>query len=257
MQLSSVPTSDTSNSSTSKSLPTEIVQAYGSWIQEHLYLGWDAYFVTFMFRNISGSSEAKIQQMQEEITRFYEKLATKAVRKPRSEKWVHLLPRGVFFPDVPGYKKSFSNIREVTINDGVHFHGIMVTTQEGRLKEPLHLHLGRKRKLYTGGKIYRIDAERIESQATFVTDYGGKAVKRRRFSNDHVLLLPKTLSELPTKKCTQIENKELRSLRDIQSWMNVSEVVARSIYEARKKSSRYDGGGNSSTHLFRYSGKTT
>jgi hypothetical protein len=234
MQLSSVPISNSSYSSASKSLPTEIVQAYGSWIQEHVDLGWDAYFVTFMFRNISGSNEVKIQQMQEEITKFYEKLATRAVRKPRSEKWVHLLPRGVFFPDVPGYKKSFYNITEVAINDGVHFHGIMVATQEGRLKEPLHLHLGRKRKLYVRGTIYRIDAERITSDAPFVTDYSGKAIKRRRFSNDQVLLLPRTVARLPAKKCTQGQNEEARAIKDIQSSINVSDTVAQSVYQGRR-----------------------
>jgi hypothetical protein len=233
MQLSSVPISNSSYSSVSKSLPAEIVQAYGDWIQQHLDLGWDAYFVTFMFRNISGSNEVKIQQMHEGITRFYEKLATRAVRKPRSEKWVHLLPKGVFFPDVPGYRKTDSNIREISINDGIHFHGIMVATQEGRLKEPLHLHLMRKRKLYVRGKIYGIDAEQITSRAGFVTDYGGKAIKRRRFSNDHVLLLPRTLSELPAKMSILVENREEKALKDIQSSMNVSEVVAQSLYEAR------------------------
>jgi tRNA(Leu) C34 or U34 (ribose-2'-O)-methylase TrmL len=188
-----------------------------------------------MFRNISGSNEFKIQQMHKEITRFYEKLATRAVRKPRSEKWVQLLPKGVFFPDVPGYKKSFSNIRELTINDGIHFHGIMVATQESRLKEPLHLHLARKRKLYVRGKIYRIDAERITSDAPFVTDYSGKAIKRRRFSNDHILLLPRTVAELPAKRCAQVENEEeVRAIKDIQSSVNVSEAVALSIYQTQK-----------------------
>ncbi len=234
MQISSVPLFNNSTSSTPKSLPTEIVQAYGGWIQEQLDLGWDAYLVTFMFRNISGSNEVKIQQMHKEITGFYQKLATRAVRKPRSEQWVHLLPKGVFFPDVPGYRSSAYSIPEVSINDGIHFHGIMVATREARLKEPLHLHLRRKRKLYVKGKIYRIDAERITSEAPFVTDYIGKAIKRRRFSNDHVLLLPRTGAELPAKNCTLVENEEAKALKDIQSSMNVSEVVAQSIYQARK-----------------------
>jgi hypothetical protein len=234
MPLSSDPIFHSSTSSTLKSPPTEIVQAYGSWIQDHVDLGWDAYFVTFMFQNISGSSEVKVQQMEEEITKFYEKLATRAVRKPRSEKWVHLLPKGVFFPDVPGYRKTDPNIREISINDGIHFHGIIVATPECRLKEPLHLHLMRKRKLYTGGKIYRIDAERITSDAPFVTDYGGKAVKRQRFSNDHVLLLPRTVAELPVKNSVEGENVEAKAIKDIQSSINVSKVVAQSIYQGQK-----------------------
>jgi hypothetical protein len=233
MQSSSAPISNNSHSFTGYSLPTEIVQAYGGWIQEHLELGWNGYLVTFMFRNISGSNEVRIQQMHREIIEFYQKLVTRAVRKPRSEKWVHLLPKGIFFPDVPGYRSSAYSIPEVSINDGIHFHGIMVATQEARLKEPLHLHLLRKRKLYVGHNIYRIDAQRITSQAAFVTDYGGKAIKRRRFSTDHVLLLPKTLSELPAKKCTQAENLEAKAIKDIQSSMNVSDVVAQSIYHTR------------------------
>jgi hypothetical protein len=238
MQSSSAPISDSSLSSTPKSLPTEIVQAYGGWIQEHLNLGWDGYLVTFMFRNISGSNEFKIQQMHKEITRFYERLATRVVRKPRSEKWGHLLPKGIFFPDVPGYGSSVYSIPEVSINDGIHFHGIMVANQEARLKEPLHLHLARKRKLYVGGKIYRIDAEPITSRPEFVTDYGGKAIKRRRFLNDHVLLLPRTVAELPAKKCGQVEDQEAKAIKDIQSLMNVSDAVARAMYQTQKSHKR-------------------
>jgi tRNA(Leu) C34 or U34 (ribose-2'-O)-methylase TrmL len=110
----------------------------------------------------------------------------------------------------------------------------MVATQEARLKEPLHLHLGRKRNLYVSGKIYRIDAEPITSRAAFVTDYGGKAIKRQRFSNDHVLLLPRTVAELPAKRCGEIENQEAKAIKDIQSSMNVSETVAESIYQTGK-----------------------
>jgi CO/xanthine dehydrogenase Mo-binding subunit len=123
-----------------------------------------------MFRNISGSNEVKIQQMHKEINGFYEKLATRAVRKPRSEKWVHLLPKGIFFPDVPGYRPSDLNIREMSINDGIHFHGIMVATRDARLKEPLHLHLGRKQKLYVRGNIYRIDAELFATYMAHVAE---------------------------------------------------------------------------------------
>jgi hypothetical protein len=66
-----------------------------------------------------------------------------------------------------------------------------------------------------------------------VTDYGGKAIKRRRFSTDHVLVLPRTVSELPAKTVDQPENEETKAIKDIQSSMNVSEVVAESIYLSR------------------------
>jgi tRNA(Leu) C34 or U34 (ribose-2'-O)-methylase TrmL len=219
------------NSSHQHSLPTEIVHAYGKWIQDHIDLGWDGYLITFMFRNISGSADAKVQQMHREIAKFYEKLATRVVRKPRSDKWVHLLPKGVFFPDVPAYKKSEYSVAEVSINDGIRFHGIMVVPKDTRLKEPLHLHLLRKRKLYVKDKIYRIHAERITEKAAFVTDYGGKAIKKRRFENDHVLLFPRSVGELPAEICEQSGDEETRAIKDIQSSKNVSAEVAKSIYQ--------------------------
>jgi hypothetical protein len=82
-------------------------------IQEYVDdLGWDGYWVTFMFRNISGSKERKIEQMHREICRVYQKLATRAVRKPRSEKWVHLLPKGIFFLMYQATEKATSRLEK-------------------------------------------------------------------------------------------------------------------------------------------------
>jgi hypothetical protein len=220
--------------SLTSTLPTEIVRAYRTFIQEYVDdLGWDGYWVTFRFRNISGLEDRKIERMHREICRVYQKLATRAVRKPRSENWVHLLPKGIFFPDVPGYKKSEFKVGEVSVNDGIHMHGVMVVPKRTRLKERLDLHFMRKRKLYVGGKSYRLYAEPITSRAAFVTDYGGKAIKRRRFSTDHILVLPITVAELPANTGVQSENGEARAIKDIQSSMNVSEAVAESIYRRR------------------------
>jgi hypothetical protein len=99
------------------------------------------------------------------------------------------------------------------LNDGIHVHGVMVVAKETRLKEPLDLHFLRKKELYVIGKIYRIHAEPITSEAAFVTDYGGKAIKRRRFSTDHVLVLPRAVAELPAKICVQPRKKEAKAIR--------------------------------------------
>jgi hypothetical protein len=64
------------------------------------------YLVTFMFKHISGPSAEKVREMQEEVQRLYGKLASWVARKPKSPEFSHLLPRGVFFPDVPGLKKA-------------------------------------------------------------------------------------------------------------------------------------------------------
>jgi hypothetical protein len=218
MKTTSVSFNNNSRSLTS-TLPTEIVQAYGTLIRKYVDdLGWDGYRVTFMFRNISRSEDRKIEQMHREICRAYQKLATRAVRKPRSEKWAHLLPKGIFFPDVPGYKKSEFKVGEVSVNDGIHMHGVMVVPKQTRLKERLDLHFLRKRKLYVGGKIYRIYAEPITSRAAFVTDYGGKATNEDAFRlitfsffrEQLRNYLPKLLSSVKTRMQKQSKTSNLR-----------------------------------------------
>src|SRR5262249_9745749 len=115
-------------------LPTEIIQAYGHWFQEGVEMGWDAYFLSFMFNHLPGSVDARIQQMHREIIGLYGKLVTRFVRKPRSSRSAHLLPTGVFFPDVPCFKRR-STQKNDPVNKGVHMHGIVLVTREGRLKK--------------------------------------------------------------------------------------------------------------------------
>jgi hypothetical protein len=222
-------------SASHSTLPTDIMQAYGKWIQEHIDSGCDAYLFTIMFRHISGSKENKIQQMHQAISTMYRNLVTRVVRKPRSEKSAELLPKGIFLPDVPAFKKSQYGIKDVSVNDGIHVHGVVITPRKSRVKEPLHLHFARKNKLYVRGKILRIQVDPIRSDAEFVTDYAGKALKKRRFSTDDVLILPKTVAELPARKYRPPASKELRAIKDIQSATNVSNEVARGLLVAQTK----------------------
>jgi len=173
------------------SLPSNIIGAYGEWFKQHLDLGWDGYFITIMFHNIIGSIETRVQVMKKEIYKLYGRVATRTVRNPRSGSRVHLLPKAIFVPDVPAYKQSKYNLRDVTVNDGIHFHGVMVVNKQARFKEPLHLFMTDPR-FYVGTKICRVHVEPITSEVVFVTDYAGKAIKRERFPIDDVLVLPMT-----------------------------------------------------------------
>ena len=137
----------------------------------------------------------------------------------------NLLPKAIFVPDVPAYKQSRYTLRDVTVNDGIHFHGVMVVNKQARFKEPLHLFMTDPR-FYVGTKICRIHVEPITSKVVFATDYAGKAIKRERFPIDDVLVLPMTASELPTRHCSQAQDEHTKAIKDIQSSMNVSEEVA-------------------------------
>jgi hypothetical protein len=174
-----------------------LIQAYGAWVQQQLDEGWDGYLFTFAFNQLPGSIRAKSQLMEREIVRWYGRLATRTVRKPRSLKWAPLLPKGVFVPDRPVSKKSKQDLRDVVINDGLHMHGILVANRFGRISEPLDVHFAEKSKEYLTGNLRHIDIEPITQTAGYVTEYAMKGLKRPIFSLDNVLVLPRTLGELP------------------------------------------------------------
>jgi hypothetical protein len=221
------PISDFGIDDYSSSPQERLIRAYGRWIREHTMSGWDAYLFTFMFNQLPGSREATIQQMHEEVTVLYKKLVTRVVRKPKLPENAHLLPKGVFFPDGPAYKKEKQRLRDVSVNDGLHMHGIVLATTENRLKEGLDQHFRENRPLYETRKMYRIHVEPIEHSAVYVTDYAGKGVKTRRFIDDEILVLPRSIDEVSEQN--SLSDPEVRKLRDIQSRFNVSDELARVI----------------------------
>ncbi len=205
----------------------DIIDAFGKWIKQDVKTGWDAYLFTFMFNQLFGSREAKVQQMHDEITGLYRKLVTRAVRKPTSPKFAHLLPKGVFFPDGPAYKRKKQPLSDVSVNDGLHMHGVVVATRESRLKEGLDEHFREHRAMYETSKMYRIHVQLIDQRVVNTTDYAGKALKKPRFSTDDVLILPRSIDELSQQNC--LIDHDTRKLRDIQSRFNVSDELARDI----------------------------
>jgi hypothetical protein len=174
-----------------------LIRHYGAWVKEHLDEGWDGYFFCFLFQHLPGSLKTKTQLMEREVLRWYGRLATRIVRKPRSPSWAPLLPKGIFVPDLPVFKKSKQDLRDVVINDGLHMHGIVVANRLGRISEPLDVHFERNLEKYLTGNLRNIDIKPITRTAGYVTEYGMKALKRPIFSMDQVLVLPRTLGELP------------------------------------------------------------
>jgi len=174
-----------------------LIQAYGEWVQEYLDKGWDGYLFTFMFNQLPGSLNTKGQQMEREILRWYGRLATRAVRKPRSATWAPLLPKGIFVRDLPVPKRSKQDLRDVVVNDGLHVHGIVVANRLGRIHEPLDAHFQEKLNKYLTGNLRHIDVQQITGTAGYTTEYAMKGLKRRTFSPDQILVLPRTVTELP------------------------------------------------------------
>jgi hypothetical protein len=179
------------------SLRLQLLEEYGEWINDWVQRGWDGYLVTVMFHNLSGSMDSQITQMHQEVTALFSKLVKRVVRKPRSPAWVPLLPKGIFVPDLPVFKRTKTPLNDVVTNNGLHMHGIILAHRWGRLTDPLDVHFSEKRRTYVAGKIRSIDVVKITERPQYTTDYAGKGLKRPCFNPDHILILPRALSELP------------------------------------------------------------
>jgi hypothetical protein len=210
----------------------DLVDGFGKWIKQYFKDGWDTYLLTFMFNQLPGSQETQRDQMHEEITAVYSKLVTRVVRKPKSHKNTDFLPRGVFFLDKPAQKRQKQRIREVQVNDGLHMHGIVVLPPKTRLKVGLEKHFREHRSLYETPKLYRIHVQPIDHSPVHTTGYAGKALKSRGCTEDDVLILPRSISELTQSR--PLPNNA-RNIRDIQSRFNVSDEVARAFLAKNRR----------------------
>jgi hypothetical protein len=210
----------------------EIIGGFGTWINQYIIDGWDGYLFTFMFNQLRGTRDSQRTQMHEEITAVYRKLVTRVVRKPNSLKKLDLLPRGVFFPDRPVTRKQRHCLRDVSVNDGFHMHGVLVSPNTSRLKVGLDEHIREHSRLYLTPKLYRIDIRPITHSPDHVTEYAGKALRSWQFTEDDVLILPESTGERARE--APLNNAETRRIRDIQSRYNVSDDVARTLATHRK-----------------------
>jgi len=128
---------NTFNDSTNYTI-NKLLRAYGEWVHGHMDDGFHGYLLTFMFDQIQGSDQARALEMKKQLTHFYGRLAKASVPKPSREKWAPFLPKAILVPDKPVPKYSKVELKEVTINNGLHWHGIVVTHPLApKLREPL------------------------------------------------------------------------------------------------------------------------
>jgi hypothetical protein len=173
-----------------------LLGSYGNWIHHHLANGWAGYLLSFKFSQLSGSNALRMHQMKKHLGWFYGRLAKASVPKAGSPKWAPLLPKLIAAPDLPIAKHCKHSTREVTINDGIHWHGlVLVNPLTPKVHVPLDLANVPK---YCVGSIEEIDVGLITHRPRDVTSYGMKGLKRREFDTDDVLIFPRSISELPT-----------------------------------------------------------
>ena len=168
------------------------VQGHAQWIQQFLDAGWDGYLFTVMFNNLPGKRDTKIIQMHQEATTLYGRLAKAMVRKRHSPKWAGYFPIAIFSPDLPVPKSingQKSTVADVSINDGLHSHGIVLANRWGRVQVPLDEYFQENGREYLTGKIRNIDVRRITYDQDYVVEYAIKGLIRRTASDDDLLVL--------------------------------------------------------------------
>ena len=178
---------------------TDIIGAYCNWIKENIETGMKVYLVTFQFNHLGKNGIAALDIMRKEIERFYVVLLSNVVRRPRRPSLLVKLPRLIAIPDRPTSKRiSTYSLSDVRPNDGVHFHAFIAIPQVSRLQEDLVKHIQRNKMRFLGnqGKIVNIDVRPIVDPDGRLVDYTFKHIKRRSFSLDDILILPKSQSEL-------------------------------------------------------------
>jgi hypothetical protein len=178
-----------------------IIHSYADWLNEYIDYGWQSYLLTFMFDQLPGSDASRMTTMKTHLEWFYGRLAKASVPRPSNEKWSRFVPRGLLAPDLPIVKHSKALLRDVTVNNGIHWHGLaMVHPMTPNLRECLDLHIRKNISTYLVGSIREINIGAITHRAKGVTRYGLKGIKRSLFSNDDVLIFPRSISELPIKR---------------------------------------------------------
>lgn len=176
---------------------TKIIQGYAELIQRYVDQGWKAYLVTFMFISLPGGNRAIISQMTDDVTRVYSTFITRVVRNPHSPFYRRALPVLVGCSDSPVAKRKGQSLASVAINDGLHFHAILLVPGTSRLKQGVKAHFRKCASLYLKNDrpVREINVRKITSNLGFVVDYALKAFKRGKVDRDHVLVLPRAESE--------------------------------------------------------------
>ena len=176
-----------------------LLNGYQQWVESYIHEGWKPYEITFMYHQLPGSTKSILEQMKQELHRVNSRLVTRFHRDPRSKIGFECIPRMMLFPDLPVYKRAKKSIQDVSINDGLHYGGIALTSPISRCQTSLDDHFTDDQEKYLSKKLERIFVKPITHSHNYVTDYVMKAIKNGRMSEEDIVILPRTISELPDK----------------------------------------------------------
>jgi hypothetical protein len=164
--------------------PEQLIAGYSQLIQERLDHGFHGYFLSFMFKPLSGSSKSRLIKMNDEIQRVYSTFVTRVVRNPRSKPNKASLPFLITVPDRPVNKQKHQKLPDLKINNGLHLHGILCVPCTSRLKVDVATHFKTNEVVYVKNRLLRIDVKPIYSAD--VVDYAFKSLKSGNATPDDI-----------------------------------------------------------------------
>jgi hypothetical protein len=174
------------------------VEGLVSLIEGRIVEDWSPSFLTFQFRQLPGKAGAILHQMRTEIETIYRKLVCRVQRFPTTRLGSLNVPMLFSCADLPVPKHKKRALADVSVNDGLHHHGIILLPPTSRLRTDLASHFADDQGRYlAGSRLSSIFAEPIEDKLEKVVGYAFKGLVSGRLPyDDAFLVLPRSLSEL-------------------------------------------------------------
>lgn len=197
------------------------------WVYDLVFKGWKLYYINFMFESLHVPTAELVAKMRKGIHKFYGRFCTEFIHDGRAKSEQERMPKLWLFPDLPVPKNKKTSLREVNINGGLHYNGPMLIPPVSRFQECPIKHLEENQARYARHGIERIHIV-LGGDVSGLADYAAKTIKNRRANEDEIIVLPRSVTELPAKKTPIVDPRD-RLVKDIQSSMNVSDDMAQQI----------------------------
>jgi hypothetical protein len=161
--------------------------------------GWLPHLMTFQFEQLPGRINAILAQMGNDIGRLYCRLVPHVQRFPTTKLGSVNVPILFSCADLPVYKRKKVSLAEATLNDGLHYHGVLLLPPRNRLRTDLATHLEERRQYYLADtRLLTVSAEPIDDNLEKTVGYAFKGMTSGRVHyDDGFLIFPRALSELP------------------------------------------------------------
>ncbi|MGO7955416.1 hypothetical protein [Rhizobium leguminosarum] len=178
----------------------KILDAYISMVDERINAGFEGSLLTFMFKDLKGSEDARKAQMTEEVGRIFSVLLSRFFKRPATMpiNQMSFFMGGV---DWPVHKKTKKAINGITNNDGMHFGGIYLVPPKSRTAMNLEDVVDRAMpKIMRTGKLTHIHVKPMRATPSKAAGYVLKSVERLRIGSGEILILPRVRSEIGDRK---------------------------------------------------------